>query len=102
MRALHLHIERIVVNGLPAPQQRQFVGALEKKLQEMALQGLGASFGAWRPRIASLDAGVLRPEARAAEAAAQVADSIRRSLTSQPGQASSRAGPNRVGGRRRG
>ncbi len=102
MKALHLHIERIVVDGLTASQRRQFVGALEEKLNEMTRHGLSRDFGGARRRhIASLDAGVLGPGARAAEAATQVAHSIRLSLAPQPGRASSsRTGPNRVGGPR--
>jgi hypothetical protein len=81
MKSLHLRIDRMVVEGLPEAGQRRFAGALERRLREMARSGLADEFtGNTRKRIAALDAGQLRPGATAEQAAAQVADSIRRSL----------------------
>jgi hypothetical protein len=81
-RALHVHIDRIVVEGLPASGQARFTRALEGRLREMAESGLAAGFkGGTRKRIAGLSAGELRPGATAEQAAAQVAGAIGRAVT---------------------
>lgn len=86
MRSLHLAIDRIVVEGLPASGQRQFVSALEEKLGALAAIGIPEELaGNARRRIESLSAGHLRPQATAAEAAIQVANSIWRSLGASGG-----------------
>ena len=77
-RALHIHINRMVVEGLPARAQQGFVRALEKQLGQMACDGLPAAFyGATSRRIATLDAGRLGPGATPEEAAAQVTAALR-------------------------
>ncbi|MGB6691940.1 MAG: hypothetical protein WBE76_29200, partial [Terracidiphilus sp.] len=81
MKSLRLHIDRIVVEGLPEAGQRQFASALEAQLRELAGSGIADGFsGNTRKRIQSLDAGQLRPGATPAQAAAQVANSIRQSI----------------------
>jgi hypothetical protein len=81
MKSLHLHIDRIVVEGLPEAGARQFRGALEAQLRELAGSGVADQFsGNLRKRVQSLDAGQLRPGATPAQAAAQVARSIRHSI----------------------
>jgi hypothetical protein len=81
-RTLHLHIDRIVVEGLPASRQHQFVRALEGQLTQMAENGLDTAFTRCEQhRIASLNAGQLRPGATAEQAAAQVVNSLTQSIS---------------------
>jgi hypothetical protein len=81
MKSLHLHIDRIVVEGLPEAGARQFRSALEAQLRELAESGIADRFsGNVRKRIQSLDAGQLRPGATPAQAAAQIAKSIRQGI----------------------
>jgi hypothetical protein len=72
-RTIHLHIDRMVVQGLPPHAQQRFVRAIEKQLAHMveaqAPQGLAA--GGSR-RIASLDAGRLPRGASPEQAARQI------------------------------
>jgi len=80
-RTLHLHIDRLVVEGLPARSDKSFARALEAQLAKLASHGLQDAFGrASRRRIASLDAGVMRAGATPEQAAAQVGDALRRGL----------------------
>ena len=81
-RTLHLHIDRIVVEGLPDSRRHRFVRALESQLTELAESGLDTAFtrGA-QQRIESLNAGQLRPRATAEQAAAQVVNSLRQSIS---------------------
>jgi hypothetical protein len=81
VKSLHLHIDRIVVEGLPESGQRQFLSALETHLRELAESGIANHFMRnTRQRLPSLDAGELRPGASPAQAAAQVAAAIRQTL----------------------
>ena len=81
MKSLYLHIDRIVVEGLPAAAQRQFVSSLEEKLREFAESGVADEFpGNMRKRMQSLSAGQLRPGATPAQAATQVVQSIRQNI----------------------
>jgi len=82
MRSVHLHIDRIVVEGLPETGQRQFSRALEDRLRAWAGSGIADGFAsdAWM-RIRVLDAGQLRTGATASQAAAQVVRSVARSVT---------------------
>jgi hypothetical protein len=81
MKSLHLTIDRIMVDGLPASGQRRFVSALQQKLREFAQSGIPEEFaGNTGKRIQSLGAGQLRPGATPEEAALQVVTSIRQSL----------------------
>jgi hypothetical protein len=94
MKSLHLHIDRIVVEGLPEAGHRQFRSALETQLRDLAESGIADRFSAnARKRIQSLDAGKLRPGATPAQAAAQVAKAIRQGI----GMNSQSAGAARVG-----
>lgn len=81
MKSLHLHIDRIVVEGLPESGQRRFRRALEFELQQLAESGVPASIAesSIRKRIQAVNAGPLRPGTTPEQAAAQVARSIRQS-----------------------
>jgi hypothetical protein len=101
MKRLHLHIERVVVEGLPESGQRRFMRALEAQLHEWA--GTGGDFADGlthldapvsarrvRQRIRALDAGPLRPGASPEQAAAQVVRAIRRGVVMNRPAASAR------------
>ncbi len=99
MKAVHLHIDRVVVDGLPAAGQRQFARSLEERLRAWAAGGAadGLATGA-DVRIGALDAGLLRPDATTAQAAGQVVRSIARGVS---GNGASR-GDRNSGGEARG
>ena len=81
MKAVHLHIGRIVVEGLPKAQQRQFARVLEERLHAWAASGAASQLSSSaHTEIPSLDAGLLRPGATASQAAMQVVNSIARSV----------------------
>jgi hypothetical protein len=81
-KTLHLHIDRIVVEGLPEKSQRQFESDLKQQLREWALAGIADQFrGNTRQRISSLSAGTLRPGATAAQAAARIVGSMGRGIS---------------------
>ncbi len=73
-RVVHLHIDRLVVDGLPAGGQKSFLAALESQFRASAERGDFANNG--RVRIASLNAGELKPGSSPAKAASQVVRSI--------------------------
>jgi hypothetical protein len=82
MKKIHLHIDRITVDGLSATEQRRFARALEAQLLALADEGgAGAIVGGQNRVIRSASPGELAPGASANRAAAQVANSIRQSLT---------------------
>jgi hypothetical protein len=86
MKTLHLHIDRIVVEGLPEANHRQFLSALETQLHELAEGGIANQFsGNTRKRLQSIDAGQLRPGASPAQVAAQVANAIRQTMNPSAG-----------------
>jgi hypothetical protein len=86
MKSLHLAIDRVVVEGLPASGQRRFVRAVEERLRELARSGIAEAFARdTRSRIQSLSAGQLRPGATPDQAALQVVNSIRQSLGANSG-----------------
>ncbi len=103
MKAVHLHIGRIVVEGLPKAQQRQFARVLEERLHAWAASGAASqlSSGA-HVEIPALDAGLLRPGATASQAAMQVVNSIARSVGAGGQGDSLRASANAGGGEVRG
>jgi len=81
MKAVHLHIGRIVVEGLPKAQQRQFARVLEDRLHAWAASGAASQLSSSEHlEIPALDAGLLRPGATASQAAMQVVNSIARSV----------------------
>jgi hypothetical protein len=85
MNSLHLHIDRIVIDGLPAHEQRRFARVLEAHLDEFARSGIADRFTAnTRKAIQSLNAGTLRNGATAEHAAAQVVQSLRQSIAPAP------------------
>jgi|SRR5580658_4044345 hypothetical protein len=82
MKSIHLHIDRIVVEGLPEATQRHFISALEERLREFAASGIANEFsGRARKRIESLNAGQLQPGATPAQAAMQVVQTIRNNIS---------------------
>jgi hypothetical protein len=92
MREIHLHIDRITMDGLSAAEQRSFKRALEAELRDLAAAGkLDVTAGSEDRRIRSLHAGELRACTTANRAAAQVAGSIGQALSGRAG-ASSRGG----------
>jgi len=103
MKAVHLHIGRIVVEGLPKAQQRQFARVLEERLHAWAASGAASqlSSGA-HVEIPALDAGLLRPGATASQAAMQVVNSIACSVGAGGQGDSLRASANAGGGEVRG
>ena len=72
-RTVHIHIDRMVVQGLPAHAQQRFVRALEKQLAQMveAQAPHGFASGGSR-RISSFDAGRLPRGASPEQAARQI------------------------------
>lgn len=79
MKAVHLEIGRIVVEGLPEARQRQFARSLEEQLRQWAANGAASEMkGNTRVKIPTLDAGLLKPGATAQQAATQVVNSITR------------------------
>ncbi len=81
-RALHLHIDRIVVAGLPASAQQRFVQALKSGLTEMAENGIPPGLSVGKRRISFLDAGQLPRGASGERAAGQVLRAIQQNLSS--------------------
>jgi len=86
MKTLHLHIDRIVVDGLPENGQPQFLRALESQLLELAESGIADQFSRnTRRRLQSIDAGQLRLGSSPAQAAAQVTAAIRQTISPSGG-----------------
>jgi hypothetical protein len=86
MKSLHLAIDRIVVDGLPASGRHRFVSALQQRLREAAQNGISEEFGRDADkRIQSLSAGRLRPKATPDEAAQQVVNAIRQYIGARDG-----------------
>jgi hypothetical protein len=93
MKALHLHIDRIVVEGLSESGQRRFARVLEAQLHALAESGIADHFTrSTRKRVQALEVGQLRPGATPEQAAAQVVRSIRQSVLGK-GQAAQAARP---------
>ena len=98
MKAVHLHIDRIVVDGLPEARQRQFARALDEQLRQWAASGAASEMtGNRRVRIPALNAWLLKPGATASEAARQVVNSVAR-LLGAIGQSGNARGPANAGG----
>lgn len=95
MRSLHIAIDRIVVDGLPASARRDFVVALQETLCRLAASGIPQSLANDTYKtIDILTAGRLPPAATPAQAATRVANSIWSSLAATGSQkAFSRSGP---------
>jgi hypothetical protein len=78
-RTVHIHIDRLVVEGIDARGQQRFVRALEAQLAEAArgaaTVGAFAGNGLMR-RIGRVDAGEMRAGATPERAAAQVASAV--------------------------
>jgi hypothetical protein len=103
MKAVYLHIDRIVIDGLPEIEQRRFAGALEERLRAWAQSGAAGWFaGDARMRISTLDAGQLRPDVTASQAAMQVVRSIEKSVDARGRSGGSRGLATSSGGEARG
>ena len=78
-QTVHIHIERLVVDGIDARGQQRFVRALEAQLAESArgaaAGGVSAGDGVMR-RIGRVDAGEMRAGATPERAAGQVAKAV--------------------------
>ena len=78
-RTVHIHIERLVVDGIDARGQQRFVSALEAQLagsaRVAAASGAFAGYGSAR-RIGRVDAGEILAGATPDRAARQVAKAI--------------------------
>lgn len=81
-RILHLHVDRIVVEGLPEAAQHRFTQALKSGLNRIAEEGLPAGMSTSRRRISSVNAGPVPPGCSAERAAGQVVRAIRQSISS--------------------
>jgi hypothetical protein len=79
-RALHIHINRLSVEGLPACEQRLFMRALEKQLSALASGGLPGAFTGGTHHIAVFDAGRVWSGATAEQAARQVTTGLGKAL----------------------
>lgn len=80
-RILHLHIDRLVVDGLPASSKASFVRALEGQLTTLAEAHAETVFTQPSHRIDRPLTQVMQPRATAEQAAAQVAGLISHSLS---------------------
>jgi len=89
-RRLHLHIDRLVVEGLPAGQQRQFVRALEAQLEAQLPDVASQAFanGNQSQRIPRVQAGPMRAGLTPESAAARVTTALRGAIA---GKGNSRA-----------
>jgi hypothetical protein len=83
MKELHIHIDRLVVDGLPRSQQRQFVRALEAQLETQLPQLASQAFASGRSsqRIARVSAGPMRTGTTPERAAIQVASALRGAIS---------------------
>jgi hypothetical protein len=96
MSSVHLHIARIVVEGMPRKDGRRLAIALEEKLRQWAESGIaGAAAGSTPHTIPSLNAGRLRPGATPSQAAGQIVQAIQARLS-----APAAPGPDRQTGSR--
>jgi hypothetical protein len=78
-RTVHIHIERLVVDGIDGRGQHRFVRALEAQLTEAARGAAAAGVFAGdglAHRIGRVDAGEMRAEATPERAAGQVAKAV--------------------------
>lgn len=81
MRSVHLHIDRIAVEGLGEAEQRRFARTLDEHLHAWAASPAASSIAAnAHVKISALDAGMLKPGATARQAATQVVNSLTRRL----------------------
>jgi len=79
-RSLHIHIDRLSVEGLRAQDQLTFVRALERQLTEMASGVLPKAFTAGSRSLAGFDAGRLHADATPEQAARQVTSALSATL----------------------
>lgn len=81
-RALHIHIDRLVLDGLPPSSEKQFIGALESQLEAQLRDLAKPAFegGSRSRRISRLNAGEMRAGATAEAAANQVTSALRSAI----------------------
>jgi hypothetical protein len=76
---VHIHLDRLLVEGLPAGEKQAFLRALEERMRalaaDVATEGMNRS-----QRIVKVDAGVMRGLGGAETAAGQVVKAVRRAL----------------------
>jgi len=80
MRTVHVHIDRIAVDGLDETAQRQFAHSLQEQLRAWAASGAANGVALNALKIPALDAGMIKPGATAPQAAAQVINAVARRL----------------------
>lgn len=80
MNSLHLHIDRIVVDGLSENEQRRFARVLRAHLDKFARSSIADQFASSRRKNIPALPGTLPGGATAEQAAAQVVRSLRRSI----------------------
>lgn len=78
-RVVHIHIDRLVVDGIDARGEKRFVRALEAQLAESAREAAAAGAfagGALVQQISRVDAGEMRAGATPERAARQISKAI--------------------------
>jgi hypothetical protein len=81
-KALHIHIDRLVVEGLEPGSQRQFVGALEAQLATHLPQLAEPAFsGGQSHSIPRVNAGEMRAGSTPERAATQITTALRSAIT---------------------
>jgi hypothetical protein len=81
MSSVNLHVDRIVVHGMPPTCGRHLAMALEEKLRQWAESGLAGTVPGNAPRaIPSIDAGRSPLGATPAQAAGQIVQAIQTRL----------------------
>ncbi len=80
-KALHIRINRMIIEGLPISGRQRFVHAIESQLSRFAQDLPSNSWSAaGKQDIATLDAGHLRGQATSEQAASQVTEALRSQL----------------------
>ncbi len=81
-RALHIYIDRLVVEGLAPGAQRQFIRALESQLETQLPQLAGPAFSNSRQsqHIPRVNAGELRAGSTPERAATQITSALRTAI----------------------
>ena len=89
-KALHIHIDRLLVEGLTAGQQRRFVRALETQLEAQLPQLAGQAFASGRPsqHIPRLNVAAPGSGSSPERAASQITSALRGAIA---GKGNSRA-----------
>jgi hypothetical protein len=82
-RTLHIHIDRLVVEGLAPSAQRQFLSALETQLEAHLPECARPALASGRPsqRIARVSAGEMPAGSTPQRAATQITTALRGAIT---------------------